>query len=287
MSPLSDPAIIVGVDGSSPGAAAVTWAARRAALTRTRIHLVHAFAADLPMLGFGEVDDRDVITTYANNLLRDATARVHSLAPEVHVTTSLARGFAASALIASSHDAVAVVIGATGHGLLSRMSIGAVAMQVATHAASPVVLVGDNQGAHSAGGRVVVGVDTSENSLRALDRAVREAVLTAVPLEVVHVWQASSPADPTLLGGSSWPRYEQQINEAVARTLATAGPHAELPVSVQVARGNPATVLAERSEGASLVVVGARGAGGFSGLHVGSVALALLGHSRAPLALIR
>ena len=101
------------------------------------------------------------------------------------------------------------------------------------------------------------------------------------------MWQASSPADPTLLGGSSWPRYEQQINEAVARTLATAGPHAELPVSVQVARGNPATVLAERSEGASLVVVGARGAGGFSGLHVGSVALALLGHSRAPLALIR
>lgn len=287
MSPLSDPAIVVGVDGSSPGIAAVTWAAYRAALTHTRIHLVHAFAADLPMLGFGEVEDRAVIGTYAASLLRDATARIHAIAPEVHVTSSLARGFAAPALIASSHDAVAVVVGSTGHGLLSRMSIGAVAMQVATHAASAVVLVGDNHAAGTPGGRVVVGVDTSENSLRALDRGVREALLTGTALDVVHVWQARSANDPTLLGGSNWASYETQIQDAVSASLAAAAPQADLPVSIEVVRGDPATVLADRSTGASLVVIGARGTGGFAGLHVGSVALSLLGHSHAPLALIR
>lgn len=282
---LSEPPLVVGVDGSPASGAAITWAARRAALTGTRVHLVHAFAPDMPLLGFGEVQGHDVIRGYAEELLTAATARVHAVSPDVEVTTSVSRGFASAALIATSHDAVAIVVGTTGQGLLSRFSVGAVAVQVATHAACPVVLVGDQPGETGDQPRVLVGVDGSDSSLRALEHAAREARTEGATLDVVHVWQARGESDPTLETGSSWPEYTARVGAVVTRTL---GHHrAGDEPTVEVLRGDPVRRLAERSAGASLLVVGSRGTGGFPGLHLGATALGLLSRAQCPLALVR
>lgn len=292
MSPLSDSPIVVGVDGSAPAAAALAWAARRAKITGARVHILHAFAVDLPMLGFGEVEDRDSIRQYAASLVTAATARVHSLAPGARVTTSVARGFASPALIAASHDAQAVVVGTTGQGTLSKISLGPVAMQVATHAACPIVLVADEMSAPTDPPRVVVGVDGSEASLRALDKAVEQAGVLGATLEVVHAWQARSVNDPNLSAGSNWAEYEGRVTSLVTDRVARAPRPAALantdrPVpAVELVRGDPVKVLAERSKGAAEIIVGCRGAGGFPGLHLGTVALGLLGRARCPLMLI-
>lgn len=288
MSPLSDSPLVVGVDGSTPSIAAVTWAARRAARTGARVHLVNAFAPDLPMSGFGELSTPADFRAQAARVLKEATAGVHAVDPQIRVTASMARGFAAPALIAASHDAQAVVIGTTGYGLLGRMGVGGVAMQVATHAASPVVLIGDTEPLPlGPASRVVVGVDGSESSLHALDQATEEARLCNATLEVVNVWQAQGMADPTLTEGASWSEYEAGIRSLVARRLAT---HAKLktPPVVDIVRGDPLTVLVSRIPGAIAIVVGCRGTGGFPGLRLGGVALGLLGRqAHCPLHLVR
>ena len=57
--------LIVGVDGSHLSNAAVRWAARSAQLRGLDLHLVHALAGDMPLLGFGARDDLDPIRRQA------------------------------------------------------------------------------------------------------------------------------------------------------------------------------------------------------------------------------
>lgn len=288
MSPLSDSPLVVGVDGSTPSMAAVTWAARRAARTGARVHLVNAFAPDLPMSGFGELSTPADFRAQATAVLKDGIAGVHAVGQDIPVTASMARGFAAPALIAASHDAQAIIVGTTGYGLLGRMGVGGVAMQVATHAACPVVLVGDGEvPPPGPATHVTVGVDGSENSLRALDQAVQEAAIHGATLDVVHVWQAQGINDPTLAEGASWTEYEARIRGVIEKRLAKHKPLATPPV-IEIVRGDPLTVLAGRLPNAAAMVVGCRGAGGFPGLKLGQVALGLLGRqAHCPLHLIR
>jgi nucleotide-binding universal stress UspA family protein len=63
--------------------------------------------------------------------------------------------------------------------------------------------------------------------------------------------------------------------------------HPDVKVDYEVVRAAPVKALVERSEGASMLVVGSRGSGGFEGLHVGSTALQLMGRSHAPILVTR
>lgn len=281
--------VVVGVDGSPLSQAAVAQAAHFASSRGMGLHVLHAFASDLPMLGFGALEDRSVLTDHGHRLVAAAAAQAHAAHPALDVTTSCHDGFASEALVSASRTAALVVLGAMGHGILSRAGVGAVAMQVVTHARCPVLVVGhETTGEPVPGGRVVAGVDLSEESLRALGVAFREAALTASHLEVVNVWQARSPQDPTLAQRSSWEDYAGHLEDAVEEALAgeRVG-HREVKVETLVVRGEPAEALVARSEGANLLVVASRGSGGFPGLHVGSTALRLMGHSACPVLVTR
>ncbi|MFQ6170501.1 universal stress protein [Oryzobacter sp. R7] len=281
--------VVVGVDGSALGAAAVSHAARVASARGLDLVVLHAFAADLPILGFGGGADRAEVDRLAKRLLDDGVARAHAVDPSLTVTTLVRDGFASQALVDASRTAALVVVGAMGHGVLSRASVGAVAMQVVTHARCPVLVVGhESAPAAQEGGRVVVGVDGSKPSLKALAAAFDEAALRRASLEIVHVWQPRGAADPTLSAESSWSKYEADLEASVERALASR--RAERPgvkVGLEVVRGEPGKALVDHSEGAELLVVGSRGSGGFEGLHVGSTALQLMGRSHAPILVVR
>lgn len=279
--------VVVGVDGSPLSMAAVARAAQVASARGLTLHVLHAFAPDLPMLGFGAVDDDSVVTTHTRRLLADATAHAHAVDPALKVTSGSRDGYASQALVDASRTAALVAVGAMGHGVLSRASVGAVAMQVVTHARCPVLVVGHETTNRSAG-RVVVGVDGSKPSLRALAVAFEEAALTGATLDVVHAWEARSASDPTLSPDSSWSAYESDLEKVVDASLAPrrlAQP--DVKVEYEVVRAEPVRALVDRSEGAALLVVGSRGAGGFRGLHVGSTALRLMGRSHSPILFTR
>ena len=282
------PRVVVGVDGSPLSMAAVARGAQVASARGMTLHLLHAFAPDLPMLGFGALSDDSVVTTHTRRLLSDAAARAHAVDPTLTVTTGSRDGYASQALVDASRTAALLVVGAMGHGVLSRASVGAVAMQVVTHARCPVLVVG-HEGASPAGlDRVVVGVDGSKPSLRALAVAFDEAVITGGPLQVVQAWEPRSANDPTLTSDSSWSAYERDLERTIDAALAgRRAEHPDVKVEYEVVQAEPVRALVERSRDAALVVVGSRGSGGFPGLHVGSTALRLMGRSHSPILFTR
>ena len=285
-SPTPKSRIVVGIDGSAHGWAALAWAAEQASRRSMSLHLIHAFAPDIPMLGFGTTDQSSILAE-GERLLATATARAHAVDRELVVTRSLPPGFASRSLITASHDAAYVVLGAVGHGLLSRATIGAVAQQVAAHATCPVVIVGHEGHTEARHDRIVVGVDGSHASMAALRTAFEHAAERECELVVVHAWEAKDAQDPTLQTDSSWPAYEGELERAVGEEISAIGAeHPAVKVVHRVERSSPVAALIQAADTADLVVVGARGTGGFPGLHLGSVSNRLLGRTDCPLVLV-
>ena len=130
---------------------------------------------------------------------------------------------------------------------------------------------------------IVVGADGSEQSSRAVEWAAREAVRRKAPLRIVSV--------------SVMPSRMRPYNELVHRRRHPAqdlrpdprrGPHprqggrAGLLVDADLVTGSPAQTLTACGNGASMLVVGARGAGGFTAMVLGSVSRYVAMHAPCP-----
>src|SRR3954465_7164741 len=114
---------------------------------------------------------------------------------------------------------------------------------------------------------VVVGVDGSEGSRRALAWAAEEAREHQARLTVITAW--TPPPLPVEPGYGSLRGYaadfsEPAEHELTAAVTAVLRDNAELPVERVLIEGHPAPRLIEASANADLVVVGCRGHGGFA-----------------------
>jgi len=134
---------------------------------------------------------------------------------------------------------------------------------------------------------IVVGVDGSEPSRRALRWAARQATLTGAGLNVVTTWEFPAtygwapPYPPGFDPEGDTRRAAQQTVDEVL------GASPGVPVELTVVEGHPAPVLVEKSEGAELVVVGSRGHGAFAGLLLGSVSEHCAAHALCPVVVVR
>lgn len=137
---------------------------------------------------------------------------------------------------------------------------------------------------------VVVGVDGSADSHRAVAWAAREAALRGLPLRVVHVFAwplVDVPLGPSDYGppdGAFSNEAKRYVDDAVAHATATAP---DVTVSGEVITGTPVPTLVTESRHASVVVVGHRGLGGFSGLLIGSVGVGVAAHAACPVVVVR
>lgn len=118
---------------------------------------------------------------------------------------------------------------------------------------------------------VVVGIDGSPESRAAVDLAGWEAHRRGLPLSLVQ-----GAVDPR--------RAHDRLHGEEGRLHDR---YPGLSTTVAVAPGDPGTVLVDRSGTAALVVVGARGLGSFHSRLPGSVAVHVVRHSRAPVAVVR
>jgi nucleotide-binding universal stress UspA family protein len=136
---------------------------------------------------------------------------------------------------------------------------------------------------------VVAGIDGSGESLAALDLAAGEASRRSQGLRIVHAcfWPAYGAAVP--LGGAI------TVIEpaAAARALVSEGAervrasYPELMLTTEVVAGNAAGILVTESRTASVLVIGARGRGGFGGILAGSVATQVSTHAHSPVIVVR
>src|ERR1700722_8324434 len=139
---------------------------------------------------------------------------------------------------------------------------------------------------------IVVGVDGSEHSHRALEWAVREAALRQAALTVLTVNQAVAgtftgnavpyPGDPEL-ARSAQDAAKRETLGVLGAVSADARPPA---VTVYAMTGLPAEELIQASRYAELVVVGSRGAGVLRRLTMRSVSTRVSRHARCPVVVI-
>jgi nucleotide-binding universal stress UspA family protein len=129
--------------------------------------------------------------------------------------------------------------------------------------------------------RVVVGVDGSDNSMRALEWAAAQADYTGAVLDIQTAYE---PGYVFVTQDEIQRSMERIIEKAVARVSDLAP---RVVTRSATHEQSPAKALIEASEGADLLVVGSRGLSGFAGLVLGSVSQKCCLHSRCSLVIIR
>jgi nucleotide-binding universal stress UspA family protein len=140
-------------------------------------------------------------------------------------------------------------------------------------------------------GEIVVGVDGSVGSRAALRWAARTADSLGVGLRAVTAWQyparAGSPIGPTELPAAE--EVDRQSDERLRDVLREELDAAAERVEVEVGRGPAASVLlgAAARPGVAMLVLGARGLGGFDGLLLGSVSQQCVEHGPCPIVVLR
>ncbi|MFG2026103.1 universal stress protein [Streptomyces sp. NPDC048825] len=290
---MTDP-VIVGVDGSASSLEAVDVAAREAHLRGAPLRIVHAFGhapGHLPTGGPPWSPADHGLEPMTQGVLARAEERAYGVAPGMTITRSVVAGEALQVLEIESRSASLAVVGSRGLSGFSGLLLGSTAVHLATHGRCPLMVV---RGRPDPAGAVVLAVDGSKAGEAAVEFAFAEAALRKAPLVALHVWNTwserayESPGDPLnamVADVDQLREAEQHLLDETVTAWQKVFP--QVAVERRLVRSRIRPALIDASRGAQLVVAGARGRGGFTGLLLGSVSQALLHHAHCPVTVVR
>lgn len=271
--------ILVGVDGSEQSRMALRWAAGSRQAQGSTLRAVTAWQypagagtpAGATALRSAEEMDR--------NALRDLERTISEVLGEKggDVRAEVGRGAPGDVLLqrAAAPSVDGLVLGARGLGGFEGMLLGSVTQRCVENAPCPVVVVrGDAVVIPPS--RLVVGLDGSDGSRRALDWTIDLARGAGAEVVAVH----ALGIDAT---GEDRRRAEEQVRGEWSEPLRAAG----VSHTVHVEWVDPRTALiAAAKEDADLVVVGRRGLGPIRSLLLGSVSGYLVRYAEQPIAVV-
>ncbi|MGN0095083.1 MAG: universal stress protein [Corynebacterium sp.] len=288
--------IVVAVDGSDAGSAAVAWAANAATKRNAPLKLVTAYTMPQFMYADGMIPPQelyDQLEEEAMAKINEARELVRSFDENIEVSYYIAESTPIDLLLQLSEEADIVVMGSRGLGGLSGLVLGSVSSAVVSHASSPVVVVRKDNDvtANNKYGPVVVGVDGSDVSRKALEYAFREADARGATLRAVHSW-ADAQVQTSLVGlaavQSQLDAMTAQERKILQDELAPMRKkYPDVKVEEVVDRDRPIQVLKDNSDDAQLLVLGSHGRGGFRGMLLGSTSRALLQYAPCPMMVVR
>lgn len=265
---------IIGVDGSEQSRVALDWGLKRAAQSGASVELLHV--ADDSFLSESvaflseaqEASERMLEAEREYALAAGFTGQIIGTAVVGHPIAEVEE--------ASKH-ADLVILGAHTGSKLAGSFFGTRAVKIAAVAHCPVAVVPfEVEGTPKPG--VVVGVDGSDASQKAIAFAAEEASLRGVPLIAVYAWMP--PLTPGLEYLWSEELVESQrsaAEEAIAiGTAGLASRYPDLVVERKIVQAPPVAALLQAAEDADTIVVGSRGRGGIQRLLLGSVSHGVL-----------
>jgi nucleotide-binding universal stress UspA family protein len=263
-------AVLVGVDGSLDSLRGVSWAARCAQLRAARLVIVQAGGA-------------------RHSALAAAAAEAARVAPLLEVRTVRTLRSPVPALRWLSRTADLLVVARRGRGGQRSTPIGGTASLLLQHARCSVAAV-PVSGAWDPRLPVVVGLDGSTRSKAALAVGLAEARRRGVALVVVHTC-IDARVDES--AAEDWRQRDWERAVRTGRALLTrqveraraAAPGVRVDELVRAEE--PTRTLLDHAERAQLLVLGARGRGGFAGLPAGSTATALFASAPCPVVVVR
>ncbi|MEV5071137.1 universal stress protein [Microbacterium sp. LMI12-1-1.1] len=275
--------IVVGVTDAPAALRAVEWATKRASAHRLPLKLIEVVGGAVGAIGEDEVLERAVAA--ARERVEATASALPRLGLKVYMRVD--RGNPVAVLTDASAHASLLVIGSDQQdGSGGRR--GAHGQRIAAGAHCPVVVVPDVDVSKRTG--VVVGVDGSPASEKAIAFAAAEADRLGEPLIAVAVW---TPLEAPRNMAAVYPaEYLENMEKLTAEALglSLAGLSAQYPdleIQRRVERGYPSQIINELASSARLAVVGSRGRGALARFLLGSVSQDVLSRLATVTAVVR
>lgn len=273
--------VVCGYDGSRDAVRAVAWAAAWARDHHTRLEVISADRAVGRVVAFDETARANV-----EGAMRDQLAE---LTYAVDASYRVIADSPVGALIEAGRGASAIVVGSRGLTAREDFAMGSTSAGVVEHATCPVIVITPRTPEEPSSGPVVLAADGSAANDPAAAFAFAEAERRGTSVRAVHTVEVprlpgASLFDLDKLAESVLAEDEKQVLDALAPHDAR---HPDVDLELVLVVGDPATTIAEESTGASLLVTGSRGHGGFKGLLLGSVSRRLLQTAPCAVAVIR
>jgi nucleotide-binding universal stress UspA family protein len=254
------PPVVVGVNGTAAGLAAVRLGAREAVARGRRLVVVHAFTWPDLRHGVGEQAYAPARRS-AQQIVEQAVAAARRSTPGVAVAGRLVEGPPDRVMRQQSRAAELLILGDDDLAAGSALPIDSVLLQVVSRSFCPVVVA---RGLRPPTGPLLAAIDGSPSSQLALRHAAAEATRRGIGVDVVHVVE-----DPSR---------EEAGRRLLAAATATVPRLARARQRLLI--GDPATALIRASRHARMVVVGPRGRDG--AVLLGPVAQELLRRCACP-----
>lgn len=264
--------VVVGVDGSQSGMAAVEAAAHEADRIGVELRLAHAFEWSSAHVPSG-VPPWDRGGAGACRVVRGALTEAERwalrAAPNVRVTHEVLMGSPVAVLESGSREASLIVVGSRPPGRSGSLRAGSVAGQLAAHGRSPVLVV---RGRPDPTGAVLLVGGHTQEARAAAEFAYAEASARGANLIVL---------DRT----TTW---NSRSHDGFADALSVlSAKYPDVTMHRARVRGGLCRALVEASTRAQLVVVGSRNRVRLAGALLGPVSRAALHHADCPVAVIR
>ena len=300
----SDHPVLVGIDGSANAETAMWWAVDIAIAANRPLRLLTCYSLPVmvglgaasgyvgPMLTTEEIREIDAAN---RKVLEDLKAKVAAAQPSLSVELFIDQGSPATAILKASEDAAMIVMGTRGVGSTHALVLGSVSYAVAHRAKCPVVLVPESA-ERTAGGRVVIGIDGSKNSMQAADWGLHFAESLKRPVELVSAWQYPYAAMSPEIGMVMGPDIEElrQAMKRDARKLVdqvrmhlSVDEHSHVSITSDVVEGSATEALIDHSQPNDILVVGSRSKSLLAAALLGGTSLALAHRSKCPVAIVR
>lgn len=293
---MSQPQILVGVDGSQSSLCAAEWAVSRAARSGHSVRILCVYST-LAYTTYGfesavSAIDPEAMQRGAERVVEQALEHVSAMpeAASVTIETEVVSGDAASVLVERSSEAAIIVIGTEAHGRIFSRIFGTVSSTVPAFSKCPVVVVPSYEGGRgfSPVEKLVVGVEASEKVSKALRVAVEETqiwdakvtVVSAIPIPGVSgimTWVPNAMDHDVLMKNM-----RDSLNAAVDAAIEGT----DLVVKRHAIDGAPAQLLVEFSTAVDLIVVGSRGYSAFTQAVLGVTSQSVLAHAECPVMVV-
>ncbi|WP_166984658.1 universal stress protein [Canibacter zhoujuaniae] len=265
---------IIGVDGSEESHRALAWGLERAAAHKADVELLYvaddSFLSETPVF----VSDAQAA---GEKLLKAEAEHARTLGFEGTITGNAIVGNPVGELEKASKRADLIILGAHHGSRLAGTFFGTRAVKIAAAAHCPVAVIPLEKPVRPTKG-VVVGVDGSDASVKAVEKAAAEAATLGVPLHAIYAWMTPlTPGIEFLWSPELIQEQEEKAQEALA--IGTAGVKERFPdleIVREVVQAPPVSALVEAGQDAAAVVVGSRGRNALSRLLLGSVSHGVL-----------
>jgi nucleotide-binding universal stress UspA family protein len=279
--------IVVGIDGSEHSRLALKWASDEAERRDSILRIVYAQISDPKNVpGWFQPGSSDLSPGQA--IVDDAYGLVATSHPSVVARAEVVDWPPSLVLTSTSRSADLLVVGARGRGGFEELLLGSVSDQCIQYSHCPVAVVHaapEVPAPRAVQPGIVVGVDGSLESTRALWWALEEATVRSASVKAIFAWQYP-PIGTFVLGPPQG--YEMAAREIIEAATEYAEKWApEVPIEVVDRFEAPVPALLDASQGADLLVTGPRGHGGFNDVLLGSVAHQCARHAKCVVVIAR